>query len=48
MIAQAEAKGIYDRLVTADLADFLAAEVAAGVALSISCWPPMFLFMSTI
>jgi predicted TPR repeat methyltransferase len=31
MIAQAEAKGIYDRLVTANIADFLAAEVAAGV-----------------
>ncbi|HEY1983455.1 MAG TPA: methyltransferase [Xanthobacteraceae bacterium] len=30
MIAQAEAKGIYDRLVTANIADFLAEEIAAG------------------
>jgi predicted TPR repeat methyltransferase len=30
MIAQAEAKGIYDRLVTANIADYVAAEIAAG------------------
>jgi predicted TPR repeat methyltransferase len=30
MIAQAEAKGIYDRLVTANIADCLAEEIAAG------------------
>ncbi len=30
MIAQAEAKGLYDRLVTADIADFLAEEIAGG------------------
>ena len=48
MIAQAAAKGIYDRLVSADIADFLAEETAAATRNISSSSPPTSLSMSTI
>jgi len=48
MVARARAKGLYDRLVTGELADFLAAEASAGARYDLVIAADVFVYISDI
>ena len=48
MIAQAEAKGLYDRLVTTSVADFLAEEAVAGTTYDLVLAADVFVYISKL